>query len=496
MIMPTSYLQYLVVCMCMATGHSAPTSTHNEHVVAARTAAASSHVATMPVPADPTGDRAAALQAHVDAVAAIGQPATIALTGTYNFSVSGRSLVIAGAACRNITLMGSGQDTTLLLFRGGGSLPPGQLVYPGVNFTRCVGGGLSSASIDYTPKPRGLLCNSRNNSGVLPPTPGCTPTGAGITLHMFDSDSLVMQDVTVFAAPYMAVTSFNGPGGHELHRVRFAINDPKQLFVAERDGVHESDVRRGIRVHNCTIGALNDDFFNVHSTLLIVLRCDPAPTRRCLVVNPHVEGGTLDTTYGTNSLLQGAVPGDTLSFFPFIPDASPKPSSLQRLGSATLASATRNMDPSVRLEAMTLSNSTHATNPRGAMAFAGNGHAVDVWTLTFDQPLTGPTPAPRTLVGVDNLSSAGSVLSMNVFNFTTCSARWKSPASMIVNNSFAVAGHNLEITYLQPWFEGPGWIDGVTVANNTFHYGVGVDPIHPNPIDTSNIHVVSNRFVQ
>ena len=34
------------------------------------------------------------------------------------------------------------------------------------------------------------------------------------------------------------------PAGHTLRRVNFEPNAPGQIFVSERDGVHESDVRQ------------------------------------------------------------------------------------------------------------------------------------------------------------------------------------------------------------------------------------------------------------
>ena len=58
------------------------------------------------------------------------------------------------------------------------------------------------------------------------------------------------------ASNSMAVTSFNGDGGHRLRRVRFEPNEPGQALVAEKDGIHEADVRRGITVEDSTIGFL------------------------------------------------------------------------------------------------------------------------------------------------------------------------------------------------------------------------------------------------
>lgn len=130
------------------------------------------------------------------------------------------------------------------------------------------------------------------------------------------------------------ITSFNGEGGHIVRRVRMEPNEPGQVFVGERDGVHESDVRRGITVENSTIGYLNDDFMNIHSTLLVVLNCSKG---ECLLINPHVEGGkVLDTTYGMNSLLEGAREGDSMSFFPLLNTSQPPPPKLTPLFNATV----------------------------------------------------------------------------------------------------------------------------------------------------------------
>ena len=114
-------------------------------------------------------------------------------------------------------------------------------------------------------------------------------------MHFFNSSRMTAQDVKIHAAPYMAVTSFvswrlpllpcdgsavlylpsdaftarpllkcqlrsqNGEGGHVLQRVIFEPNEPGQLFVSERDGVHESDVRSGISILQSRIVGQRDE---------------------------------------------------------------------------------------------------------------------------------------------------------------------------------------------------------------------------------------------
>ena len=72
---------------------------------------------------------------------------------------------------------------------------------------------------------------------------------------------------------------------------------------------------------------------------------------------------------------------------------------------------------------------------------------------------------PMTLLSVDNLTSAGSVLRGNTFNGTLSGARWKSSNSLITGNTFARMNRpDLEVTSLRQWFEGPTVIDNVTIS--------------------------------
>ena len=349
------------------------------------------------------------------------------------------------------------------------------------------------SALDYTDSERGFSSWSRVPVHSTSPQACPSASGPGITLHMFNCSDTLVEDLTIHAAPYMAITSFNGDGGHVLRRVAFVPNEEGQLFVAERDGVHESDVRRGITLEDSTVGYLNDDFMNIHSTMLVVLRCD---STRCLLINPHVEGGAvLDTTYAMNSVLQGARAGDTMSFFPLLTTAAPKPSSLAPLvDRAVMQTIARERDAAVLQEAAEFAMALFNKKSNGVMHFAGGGHVVDVWSVDFAFALSATIPN-ASLVSVNELGSAGARFVNNSFTNTTCSARWKSSNAVIANNSWRNAGHNLEITYLQSWLEGPALISNISISGNRFHYGAGVNPIHPNPIDTSAILEEDNLFL-
>ena len=319
------------------------------------------------------------------------------------------------------------------------------------------------------------------------------PSGPGITLHMFNSERTVVEDLTIHAAPYMAITSFNGEGGHVLRRVKFAPNEQGQVIVAERDGVHESDVRHGMALEDSTIGFLNDDFMNVHSTMLVVLRCN---ITRCLLINPHVETGPIDTTYALNSLLEGARAGDLMSFFPLLPQGPVHANTpLTPLSSSVVVrSASRETDPALIQEALSFAKQLSANTSLGVKQFAGSGHPVDLWSVEFASTLPRPIPS-ATLATVDEIGSAGARFVRNHFQNTSCSARWKSSNAVIADNTFANAFHNLEITYLQSYLEGPALISNISIVGNTFYYGEGVNPIHPNPIDTTEIVERNNQFL-
>jgi hypothetical protein len=174
---------------------------------------------------------------------------------------------------------------------------------------------------------------------------------------------------------------------------------------------------------------------------------------------------------------------------------TPKPKALAPLvDKAAIRAVSRVTDPAVVQEASEFAMALFNDTANGVMHFAGGGHCVDLWSVQFASALGGPIPT-ASLASVNELGSAGARFVNNHFTNTTCSARWKSSNAIIANNSWANAGHNLEITYLQPWLEGPPLISNISLTGNMFYYGAGVNPIHPNAIDTSGIVEEKNLFL-
>ena len=148
----------------------------------------------------------------------------------------------------------------------------------------------------------------------------------GITFNLWNSTRVAVQDLTIRHAPFMAVTAFNGGGAHVFHRLKF---EPKSVstpcvvpgvpvlchLVGKRDALHFSDQRVGPTITDSIIGYTGDDFFNIHTTLMIVIRCEATA---CLMVNPHLRGVPRNTVYGSNSVMEMVVPGDSMSFYSWL----------------------------------------------------------------------------------------------------------------------------------------------------------------------------------
>ena len=186
----------------------------------------------------------------------------------------------------------------------------------------------------------------------------------------------------------------------------------------------------------------------MHSNLLVVFHCGGD---RCLVITPHVVPGE---PQGFFSLLEGARPGDTMSFFPLIKKEVPDgnevaPTKLAPLFAErpAIQSLSRVTDPAVVAQAAAFAVAAASKPTNHLMHFAGPSfapdcfgpascpHPIDVWRVTFVEALPGPVPG-LSLAGVNELGSAGARLIGNNFTTTTCAARWKSSNSTIANNTF------------------------------------------------------------
>ena len=170
-----------------------------------------------------------------------------------------------------------------------------------------------------------------------------------------------------------------------------------------RDATHFSDQRVGPTIEDSVIGFTGDDFFNVHSTLMLVLECE---AESCLVINPHLFDIARNTAYGTNSVMETVIPGtDTMSFYTW-PKSDMR--SAKQGGPLRVASATEITDPQLLVKAATLvpeleGGHTHPDGD-GALAASSGGwtsftnrtvswNAKELWRVGFDGAVPAAPPA-------------------------------------------------------------------------------------------------------
>ena len=101
----------------------------------------------------------------------------------------------------------------------------------------------------------------------------------GFTLHTHNSSRCRFVDVAIHSAPFMAVTEFDGKGGHVYERVivgRRIVPDVHSrcaggsrvclaIVSSNADVFHSSGCRDGPRLTNASFSYALDDYFNCHS---------------------------------------------------------------------------------------------------------------------------------------------------------------------------------------------------------------------------------------
>ena len=353
----------------------------------------------------------------------------------------------------------------------------------GVNLTSCEDVSLGNLTIDNEDYAR--------HAGQL------QGYGTGCTMNLLNCTRVNVSDVTIRRGYNMILTAFNGGGGHRFERVTFKPS----LRRLNRDAIHFSDQRVGPTIVNSTIGHTGDDLFNIHTTLMLVLRCETDDS--CLMVNPHLSGPEArNTVYGTNSVLEMVTPGlDEMSFFTW-PSASFQ--TTRHPGVPLTVSRTERVDdPALLAEAKTLERQLEHPD-RGLNPVSMRNDTIvfytwDLWRVGFETRI--PRGVGRaTLVQIDTISNAGAVLRGNVFSGacvglcadtvrrcvrrerayrcistdmrscvgTNCNlGRFKSSDAIIEGNVFRDAAiPSLELSWLPQFFEGPVVLSNVRITGS------------------------------
>jgi len=110
-------------------------------------------------------------------------------------------------------------------------------------------------------------------SGVEPGDVFVAATRVGITLSLSNCGSLLVSDVAILAASYMAVTEFQGDGGNVYRRVRIAGPSPDRPLGSNADGFHSSGTRTGPRLEGVVIKGLLDGEWTALVPFVLVCAC-------------------------------------------------------------------------------------------------------------------------------------------------------------------------------------------------------------------------------
>jgi len=424
---------------------------------------------------------AARLQHEIDQAIQHGSTLLGIPGGTYRFA-NQTSLLVTRAS----SLILEPQGRVELIFSGD----------EGVNFQHCTDVTFGSLGKDDDENDKAIAIDY----DPLPPPEPNFAEKSGITLNMFNCTHMKTYNVVIRAAPFIAVTAFNGGGGHLYQNIRFVPRN--NTLASVRDALHFTDLREGPTVKDSIIGFSGDDFFNVHTTLLVVLECSHSNSM-CTLINPHVTmGAKRNSVYGTFSLLSHVQKGDILSFYKWpnedmiirrIPNSNDSSNTqTNQRDNYTIRHLHPETDPTVLAKAAKMPARTAVSH--GWISLTNrttNYTAEEVWQVHLD------TPPPRTvqpgdLVAVDTINCAGAKFIHNTFLNSGCNVgRMKASNVLFQDNFFQHARvPNLEISVLPQWFEGPVEIQDVRFENNIFAFSSkggkntkkAINPIHCGPL--------------
>jgi hypothetical protein len=155
----------------------------------------------------------------------------------------------------------------------------------------------------------------------------------GLTLHTHNSSAISYSDVSIHGASFMAITEFDGEGGHSYTNVSVRVRDVPAdnasgalcasgqrlchgVLASNADCFHSSGVKRGPRLRNVTLSSTFDDFLNIHTRTQLLAELGTG-LHSVTILDPRLlrdKGLPNDGPYGTAETFQHVQPGDTLRF--------------------------------------------------------------------------------------------------------------------------------------------------------------------------------------
>lgn len=309
----------------------------------------------------------------------------------------------------------------------------------------------------------------------------------GITLHTHNSSRCRFLDVRIHSASYMAVTEYDGVGGHSYERItvgrrpnlrsateRCGKPDKPRLCLAvvssNADVFHSSGCRDGPHLRRVSFSYAMDDYLNVHSRAQVVAA--RLSNHSLLIIDPRLardDAVADDSPYGTAETLPHVRGGDVFTFHVV--------STLAQVARATVASTRSTTDAShvaIAKGARAVINGPHcgAKPPLNPISFLPSATSPNrLWVVEFTAPLADAI-SPCTLANLESWPNAGAVVEDSHFFGGIDGLRWKSSNGRISNNLWENALSNsatgLEVTPLQSYLEGPLAIANVSISGNTF----------------------------
>ena len=194
----------------------------------------------------------------------------------------------------------------------------------------------------------------------------------GFTYVIANSSRVITQDVAIHASGDMAVSEMDGEGGHTYRRLKVLARNGR-LVAGIADGLHTSDLDHGSIVEDCHLSGLLDDYFNVQTTMLLVLEVDGTTVT---LVHPHTsdQAGDFgddgkpvtDQWYGTTEPLSRVRAGEELIFYD--PVDFREMGRVKTMRAASLLSPAVNQSTQLNLRGQALYNALAGAHHRGAYA--------------------------------------------------------------------------------------------------------------------------------
>jgi hypothetical protein len=338
-------------------------------------------------------------------------------------------------------------------------------------------------------KPRtfSIACSGRSvplNGSIF-----AAATRIGITLSLSRCANVVVKDINILAAGYMAITEFQGDGANIYQRVKVAPPSLNRPVGSNADGFHSSGAAVGPTLDRVVIRNLLDDFFNVHTTSQLYIGPSWDGASSYLIGDYQLFAGD-NSNYGTQTTLDRVRMGETISFYPMNTFSYPP------LSSNTIASIVQvngAAADSLLASAYKAASAAAVATPCSACRAGLNPFTnAQLWNITFTVPLV--SVPPLSFATADAISAAGALITDCVFaNSGSNLGRWKSSNGRIQRTVWQrTLSQNLEIEPLQNWLEGPFGIHNVTIDSCIFH-GTDVSPVHT--FGATNVILINNSFL-